>query len=189
MESNHIYIKNMVCPRCIDSVKEIFHNMNIQTLQIELGVVTTTYPISSADKQTLKTKVAERGFELLEYQHSKIIAQIKAIIVEQIHHNKESLTVNLSTLLSDKLNQDYTALSKLFSSVEGVTIEKYVLKQKTEKIKELIVYNELNLSEIAFQLNYSSVAHLSSQFKKETGMTPSAFKGLKKPERESLDKI
>lgn len=189
MESNRIYIKNMVCPRCIDSVKEIFNNMHIETLQVELGEVTTTSPISTEDKQTLKTKIAERGFELLEDQHSKTIAQIKAIAVEQIHYNKESLTVNFSTFLSDKLNQDYTSLSKLFSSVEGITIEKYVLKQKIEKVKELIVYNELNLSEIAFQLNYSSVAHLSSQFKKETGMTPSAFKKLDKRERNTLDSI
>lgn len=184
-----LHIKNMVCPRCIDSVKDIFSKMNIETLQVELGEVKTTSPISKEDKQNLKTKIAERGFELLEDQHSKTIAQIKAIIVAQIHYNQESLNVNFSTFLSDKLNQDYTALSKLFSSVEGVTIEKYILKQKTEKVKELIVYNEFNLSEIALQLNYSSVAHLSSQFKKETGMNPSTFKKLEKRDRNTLDSI
>ena len=179
----------MVCPRCIDSVKEIFSDMKIDTSQIELGEVITPSPIGTKDKQILKSKLAERGFELLEDQNSKAIAQIKAIVVEQIHYNKEPLTINFSTLLSEKLNQDYTALSKLFSSVEGVTIEKYLLKQKIEKVKELIVYNELNLSEIAFQLNYSSVAHLSSQFKKETGMTPSAFKKLDIKVRKNLDSL
>lgn len=179
----------MVCPRCIDSVKKIFSDLNIETLQIELGEITTINPIDSDEKQLLKLKLAARGFELLEDQHSKTIARIKAIVVEQIHYNKESLTVNFSTFLSDKLNQDYTVLSKLFSSVEGITIEKYILKQKIEKVKELIVYNELNLSEIAFQLDYSSVSHLSSQFKKETGMTPSVFKKLDKRDRNTLDSI
>jgi AraC-like DNA-binding protein len=179
----------MVCPRCIDSVKEIFNELDIETLIIELGEVTTTFGISPAEKTQLEEKLASKGFELLEDQKSKVIAQIKATIIEQIHHSKERLTVNFSTLLSDRLNQDYTNLSKLFSSVEGITIEKYVLKQKIEKVKELIVYNELNLSEIAFQLDYSSVAHLSSQFKKETGMTPTEFKKLKNRDRNTLDSI
>ena len=179
----------MVCPRCIDSVREIFNDVNVETSLVELGAVTTTIPISIEEKQILKSKLSARGFELLEDQNAKTIAQIKAIIVEQIHHNQESLTVNFSTFLSDKLNQDYASLSKLFSSVEGITIEKYQLKQKIEKVKELIVYNELNLSEIAIQLNYSSVAHLSSQFKKETGRTPTAFRKLEKRDRNTLDSI
>ena len=184
-----LHIKNMVCPRCIDSVKDIFDNMNIETLHVELGQVTINSLISAEEKQTLKLNLSTRGFELLEDQNSKTIAQIKAIVVEQIHYNKENLTVNFSTLISDKLNRDYTVMSKLFSSVEGITIEKFILKQKIEKVKELIVYNEMNLSEIAFQLNYSSVAHLSSQFKKESGMTPSAFKKLEKRDRNTLDSI
>jgi AraC family transcriptional regulator len=184
-----VHIKNMVCPRCIDSVREIFSDLNIETMQVALGEVTTTSSISADKKQALKLKLSARGFELLEDKNSKIIAQIKAIVVEQIHYNKEPLTINFSTLLSDKLNQDYTSLSKLFSSLEGFTVEKYILKQKIEKVKELIIYNELNLSEIAFHLNYSSVAHLSSQFKKETGMTPSTFKKLKNRDRKTLDSI
>lgn len=185
-----IHIKNMVCPRCIDSVKKVFNDLNIDFSQIELGEVTTFNQINTEQKSLLELKLQEKGFELLEDQSSKVIAQIKAIIIEQIHYSKEYLTVNFSTFLSDKLNQDYNNLSKLFSSIESITIEKYVLKQKIEKVKELIVYNELTLSEIAFQLNYSSVAHLSSQFKKETGMTPSYFKKLKDVrKRQSLDKI
>ena len=189
MKKNTIHIKNMVCPRCIDSVKEIFNELNIVTSMIKLGEVTTTFDITPVQKTQLEEKLVRRGFELLEDQNSKAIAQIKATIIEQIHYSKEPLNVNFSTLLSDKLNQGYTTLSKLFSSVEGITIEKYVLKQKIEKVKELIVYNELNLSEIAFQLDYSSVAHLSSQFKKETGMTPTGFKKLEKRDRNSLDSI
>tara|TARA_R110001583_G_scaffold8896_2_gene41958 strand:- start:5265 stop:5804 length:540 start_codon:yes stop_codon:yes gene_type:complete len=179
----------MVCPRCIETVREIFNKLNIETSYIKLGEVSISENINDSQKTQLEEELATRGFELLEDHSSKTIVQIKAIVVEQIHYNKESLTVNFSTFLSEKLNQDYTALSKLFSSVEGVTIEKYILKQKIEKVKELIVYNELNLSEIAFQLDYSSVAHLSSQFKKETGMTPSAFKKLEKRDRNTLDSI
>lgn len=185
-----IYVKNMVCPRCVDSVKNIFNDLKIDFLQVELGEVTTSNQISTDQKRLLESNLHDRGFKLLEDQNSKAIAQIKSTIIEQIHYSKEPLAVNFSTFLSDKLNQDYISLSKLFSSVEGVTIEKYMLKQKIEKVKELIVYNELNLSEIAFQLNYSSVAHLSSQFKKETGMTPSYFKKLKDVrKRQSLDKL
>ena len=184
-----IHIKNMVCPRCIDSVKEIFEDMNLTTSKIELGEVSLNLSITSDQKTQLGEELANKGFELLENQNSKTIAQIKATIVEQIHHNKEPLKVNFSTLLSDKLNQDYTSLSKLFSLIEGMTIEKYILKQKIEKVKELITYDELNLSEIALFLNYSSVAHLSSQFKKETGITPTSFKNLKKQDRNSLDFI
>ena len=189
MKPQTYYIKNMVCPRCIDSVQDIFDQLNIETNSIQLGEVNAIHSITPELKDQLIDKLNARGFQLLEDKNSKIIAQIKAIIIEQIHHSTEVVTVNFSTLLADKLNHDYTGLSKLFSQVEGVTIEKFILKQKIEKVKELIVYAELNLSEIAYQLNYSSVAHLSSQFKKETGMTPSAFKKLEKRDRSALDSI
>ena len=179
----------MVCPRCIDTVRVIFADLKIETTHIELGEVTTTSSISDQQKQLLKDQLKHKGFQLLEDKTSKLIAQIKSIVIDQIHYNTEAQTVNFSTLLSENLHQDYTSLSKLFSSVEGITIEKYILKQKIEKVKELIVYDELNLSEIAHQLNYSSVAHLSTQFKRETGMTPSAFKKLEKRDRNALDSI
>lgn len=179
----------MVCPRCKDTVRDIFIDLNIETIRIELGEVITLNTLNNQQSQALKERLTKRGFELLEDQNSKTIDAIKSIIIEQIHHSKESLNVNFSTLLSEKLNQDYTTLSRLFSRVEGLTIEKYILKQRIEKVKELIIYDELSLSEIAFELNYSSVAHLSGQFKREIGMTPSAFKKLNIKDRKSLDEI
>lgn len=179
----------MVCPRCIDTVKDIFNELAIVISTIQLGEVSSPDTITAVIKSQLIEKLNDRGFELLEDKNATIIAQIKAIVIEQIHHATVPILVNFSTLLSDKLNLDYAGLSKLFSQVEGVTIEKFILKQKVEKVKELIVYAEFNLSEIAFQLKYSSVAHLSSQFKKETGMTPSAFKKLDKRDRNTIDSI
>ncbi len=184
-----LFIKNMVCPRCIDTVRDIFNQLEIETSHIELGKVTTVNPVEDHQKQVLNDKLKSRGFELLEDKTSKIIARIKSTIIEQIHYSTKALTINFSTLISERVGQDYTSISKLFSAVEGVTIEKFVLKMKIEKVKELIVYDELSLSEIAFKLGYSSVAHLSSQFKKETGMTPSAFRKLEIKGRNSLDSL
>ncbi len=184
-----LYIKNMVCPRCIDTVKDIFDNLKIETSFIELGEVNTPIDISKDQKTQLEKLLAARGFELLQDQKSKLIGQIKAIVVDQIHYTKEALNVNFSSLIADKLNQEYSSLSRLFSSVEGVTIERFILKQKIERVKELIFYNEMTFSEIAFQMDYSSVAYLSAQFKKETGMTPTQFKNQKKNDRKSLDTL
>lgn len=178
----------MVCPRCIEAVQALCNELSIETNKITLGTVTVP-SISANQKTLLALKLSEKGFELLEDHKSKLINQIKALIVEHIHHQSQSLHVNFSTLISEKLNHEYTYLSRLFSSVEGITIEKYILRQKIERVKELIFYDELTLSEIAFKLNYSSVAHLSSQFKKETGMSPSAFRKLKNPKRNSLDQL
>jgi AraC-like DNA-binding protein len=189
MESNSIYIKNMVCPRCIETVKDIFNELSIKTTSIQLGEIITQVEITPSQKTQLEEKMAARGFELLHDQKSKLISQIKAIIVKQIHHTEEVLTVNFSTLLADNLNHEYSFLSRLFSSVEGKTIERFVLKQKVERVKELIFYNELTLSEIAHQMDYSSVAHLSAQFRKETGMTPTEFKQLRKPGHQPLDSL
>lgn len=179
----------MVCPRCIDSVEEIFNTINIATDAVKLGEVKVPNKISSDQLMRLEKLLIARGFELLQDQRSQLIGQIKSIIIEQIHYNNEPLKVNFSTLISETLHHEYAGLSKLFSQVEGITIEKFILKQKIEKVKELIVYNELNLSEIANQLEYSSVAHLSAQFKKETGMTPTAFKKLERRDRNSIDSI
>jgi len=186
---NKIHIKNMVCPRCIDTVRDIFDELKIKTSSIQLGEVITTEEINSLQKTRLEDKLLAKGFELLKDHKSKLISQIKSIIIEQIHYKKEPLTINFSSLLTDKLNHEYSSLSRLFSSIEGITIEKFILKQKIERVKELIIYNELNLSEIAFEMGYSSVAHLSSQFKKETGMSPSEFKKLKKFGRNALDAL
>lgn len=186
---NKIFIKNMVCPRCIQTVGSIMKIVNIETLHIDLGEVEVRTPLTKMQLDKLEVELKKSGFELLENQSSKIINKIKSILIASIHHTSENQKVNYSTLLSDKLKQEYSSLSKLFSSVEGITIEKFVVKQKIERVKELIIYDELSLKEIAFQLNYSSVAYLSNQFKKETGMTPTQFKNLNLRNRKSLDSI
>ena len=179
----------MVCPRCIDTVKDIFNDLKIPFGSVQLGEVEVINTLSNDQKSQLTDKLSERGFELLQDQKSKLIERIKAIVIEQIHYSHESMKVNFSTVLSEKLNHEYSSLSRLFSSVEGITIERFVLKQKIEKVKEYIFYDEFTLSEIAFQMGYSSVAHLSAQFKKETGMTTSEFKKLKNPNRKPLDSL
>lgn len=179
----------MVCPRCIETVKEIFAELDIEVVSIQLGEVIVNEAPLPKQLDELEQKLNDHGFELLEDQKSKLINQIKSIIVDQIHHQQESLNINFSSLLSESLNHEYTSLSKLFSSVEGITIEKFILKQKVEKVKELLFYDEQTLTEIAYKMSYSSVAHLSNQFKKETGMTPSEFKRLRKPGHQSLDNL
>ena len=187
--SRIVYIKNMVCPRCIESVGEVFNDLNVAVKSVALGEVTLADELSQKELLTIGEQLKTKGFELLEDQNSQLIGKIKSLIIQQIHHSKERMLVNFSTFLAQQLHHDYSSLSRLFSSVEGVTIEKFILKQKIEKVKELIFYNELNLSEIAHQMKYSSVAHLSSQFKKETGMTPSEFKKIRSGGRQSLDEI
>jgi AraC-like DNA-binding protein len=179
----------MVCPRCITSVETVFKNLEIEYNDVSLGEVSTPQIITTAQKKELKTALSTNGFELLEDSKSKIINKIKGLIVDEIHYKKDILKVNFSSFIAEELRQEYTSLSKLFSAVEGITIERFILKQKIEKVKELLFYNQLTLSEIAFQLNYSSTAHLSSQFKKETGLTPTQFKNIKKPLHKSLDQL
>jgi AraC-like DNA-binding protein len=184
-----IHIKNMVCGRCIISVSDILNELKIEFASINLGEVILKSEIDSEIKSKFKSKLESTGFELLEDSKSKIISQMKSIIINQIHYSDQILKNNYSTLLSQKLNHEYTFLSKMFSSVEGITVERFILKQKIERVKELIFYQELTLSEIAYQMDYSSVAHLSAQFKKETGMTPSLFKKLKKPTHRQIDHL
>lgn len=179
----------MVCPRCISAVKNIMDSLKIEYTSIKLGEVIIPEKLTKSELLTLSNALKLEGFELLEDSKSKIIAQIKSIIIQHVHQLNKNLKVNYSTILSQQLNHDYTYLSKLFSSIEGITIEKYIVKQKIEKVKELMFYNEKTLSEIAFLMNYSSSAHLSSQFKKETGMTPSQFKKSKHPNHQSIDSI
>ncbi len=186
---SRIYIKNMVCPRCIATVRNIFEEMNLGVLEVGLGEVSLSGEMQEHQKEELSRRLEEHGFELLEDQKSRLIAQIKSIIIEQIHQRQGEMKTTFSALLSERLHHEYTSLSKLFSSVEGMTIERFILKQKIEKVKELIFYDQLSLSEIAYQLNYSSVAHLSSQFKKETGMTPSEFRKNRQSGRIALDSI
>jgi AraC-like DNA-binding protein len=185
---NQLLIKNMVCPRCIEAVDETFRHLKIPAF-VQLGRVSLKKELSLEEKQILTQQLQKRGFELLEPGKSALISQIKTLIIDLVHHRENSIHENLSTFLAEKLNQEYTGLSRLFSSVEGITIERYYTLQKIEKVKELFFYGELNLSEIAFKLGYSSVAYLSAQFKKETGMTPSEFKKNGEISRKTLDNI
>ncbi|MEX2370612.1 MAG: AraC family transcriptional regulator [Bacteroidales bacterium] len=189
MDKQILHIKNMVCPRCIMAVEGALKEYGISFQNVELGQVTLSGPMSPDTREQFGTKLETLGFELLEPGKSTLISKIKTLIIEQVHYSTEPLAVNFSTYLSEKLNYEYSSLSRLFSSVEGVTIERYVTLQKIEKVKELLFYDELSLSEVAFQMNYSSVAYLSTQFKKETGMTPTQFKQSHKPGLRHLDSL
>jgi len=186
---NVLFIKNMVCNRCIMVVQDELEKMGLTIKHIQLGEVTIEEPETEDLRLALKAVLEPLGFELIDDKKSQLIAQIKAIIVELVHYQDNSIKSNLSTFLSTKLKQDYQNLSTLFSEVEGSTIEKYFIAQKIERIKELLVYDELTLSEIAQQLNYSSVAYLSNQFKKVTGLTPSHFKQIRAEKRKPLDQV
>ena len=189
MSESTLHIKNMVCPRCILAVKDILENLSIPFSNIQLGQVDITEKVTSEQIIELSEQLESIGFELLEPGKSSLISQIKTVIIDQIHYQKEPISINFSALISEKLHHEYSSLSRLFSSVEGMTIEKFIALQRIEKVKEYLIYNELTLSEIADQMNYSSVSHLSAQFKKETGMTPTQFKSQAKPSRNSLDDL
>lgn len=179
----------MVCARCIMVVEQTLEAMNIEAEHIQLGELTFKKSLSQKEKEALKTALHDLGFEWIDDKNSKTIEQIKKLIIDLVHHKNNELNTKLSVYLSQKLHQDYHSLSQLFSEVEGITIEKYMIAQKIEKVKELLVYDELSLSEIADLLHYSSVAYLSNQFKKVTGLSPSHFKKIKNFKRKPLDKV
>ncbi len=185
----NLYIKNMVCNRCIMVVKQELDKLGIEHGNVNLGEVELKKPLTAGQLGNLSKSLDALGFELLDDGRQKIIEKIKNVIIQHIHHNEDLEQFNFSSILSSELHRDYSYLSKLFSEVEGITIEKYIIHQKIEKVKELIMYKELNLSEIAFKLGYSSVAHLSSQFKKVTGLTPSHFREVAQNKRKPLDKV
>jgi AraC-like DNA-binding protein len=184
-----LYIKNMVCNRCILVVKNELEQLGHPPLHAVLGEVELNKTLSETEKQLLNKKLIALGFEIIDDKKSQLIAQIKTLIIDLVHNQNNALKINLSDYLINQLHQDYSHLSNLFSEVEGTTIEKYFIAQKIEKVKELLVYDERSLSEIAFKLNYSSVAHLSNQFKKVTGLTPSYFKNIKADKRKPLDQV
>jgi AraC-like DNA-binding protein len=145
--------------------------------------------ISTAQREQLKAALLESGLELMDDKRAILIEKIKNAIIQMVHHSDEVMKINFSTYLSEKLNHDYTYLANLFSEVQGTTIEQFVISHKVERIKELIIYGELNITEIAWKMNYSSVAHLSNQFKKVTGLSPSHFKQLKDKRRNPIEDI
>lgn len=180
----------MVCNRCIKVVNDELTGAGYTIKSIELGEVQLKERLGESDLDQIRRTLTENGFELIDDRKSRMINRIKTLIIEFIHYDREKPEhVNLSDFLAKELGHDYSYLSNLFSSVEGVTIEKYLILQKIEKVKELLVYNELSLNEISYQLGYSSVQHLSNQFKKVTGLTPSHFKEIGKDRRNPLDKV
>jgi len=184
-----LHIKNMVCNRCKMVVKAELEKLGFKPLSVELGEATLAENISSEDKINIAERLTHFGFELLADKKTQIAEQIKTAIINLVHYTKEPLKINLSAYLSEQVKMEYTSLSSIFSEIENQTIEKYFIAQKIEKAKEMLTYGELTLSEIAYQLNYSSVAHLSAQFKKVTGITPSVYKAASTDSRKMLDEI
>ncbi len=179
----------MVSNRCKMAVKEELKKLGLHFIVVDLGEVDVMETISMEQRQQLKIGLLNSGFELMDDKKSMLIEKIKNVIIEMVHHSDEIIKVNFSNYLSDKLNHDYTYLSNLFSEVQGTTIEHFIISHKTERVKELIIYGEHNITEIAWKMGYSSVAHLSSQFKKVTGLSPSHFKNLKDKRRCPIEEV
>ncbi len=179
----------MVCSRCKMAVKAELEKAGLKPLSIELGEIEIKENATISQREKLDVSLRQLGFELIGDKKSRIIEKIKNSIIKLVHHTDDELKIKLSNYLSEQLHYDYTYLSNLFSEVEGTTIEKYFIFQRVEKVKELLVYDELSLSEIAYKLGYSSVAYLSSQFKKITGLTPSFYKSLKAHKRRNIEEL
>lgn len=181
-----LFIKYMVSLRCKMIVKEELANLGLRPSKVELGVVEIRENISDELREKIRVNLSRCGLELLEDRTSILIEQIKGVVIEMIHYSDEAPKINYSDYISEKLNYDYTYLSNVFSKVKGITIQQFIIMNKIERVKELLMYDEMNLTEISYKLNYSSVAHLSNQFKKITGLSPSFFKHTRH-ERSSLE--
>lgn len=179
----------MVCIRCKMVVKEELKRLGLHYVSVELGEVEIMEDISVEQHDQFRAALLRSGLELMDDKKSVLIQKIKNVIVELVHYSEEPLTINFSDHLSQKLNHNYTYLANLFSEVQGTTIEQFIIAHKIERVKELLVYNELNLTEIAYLMHYSSVAHLSAQFKKVTGLTPSHFKQLRDKRLNMLENL
>lgn len=185
-----LYIKNMVCPRCIAAVEELLQEQGISFTQVDLGHAALAEELTDARVSKVETGLKKLGFELLDDKRKQLVEQVKNTIVRSVHHTPDALQKrNLSDILSEELGQDYKYISTVFSEITGTTIEKFQIRHKIERVKELIVYDQLSLKEIAFQTGYSSEAYLSNQFKKVTGFTPSYFKKIAEQKRVSIDQI
>lgn len=184
-----LYIKNMVCHRCIMAVRSQLEDLGLQPVSVELGIVVLPGKLTEEFYRAIKASLEPLGFELLDDKKSQLTEQIKDAIIQLVHYSGGNLKVNLSDYLTEKFHRDYGFMSKLFSETTQTTIEKYFIAQKIERAKELLVYGELSLNEIADQLNYSSAAYLSAQFKSVTGLTPSYFRKIKENKRKSLDEV
>ncbi|MFY9309753.1 MAG: AraC family transcriptional regulator [Bacteroidia bacterium] len=179
----------MVSARCKMAVKEELKKLGLHFILVDLGEVEIMETINTDQRELLKTALLNSGLELMDNKRAMLIEKIKNVIVEMVHHTDEVIKTNFSIFLSEKLGHDYTYLANLFSEIQGTTIEQFIISHKVERIKELIIYDELNITEIAWKLNYSSVAHLSNQFKKVTGLSPSHFKKLKDKKRSPIEEL
>jgi AraC family transcriptional regulator len=191
MNTTVLLVKNMVCHRCIMAVEAILQSEKIPFHKVVFGEIHLIDTINEDQKSRLKTKLSAVGFELIDNHTSGLIEKIKQLVIKRARNEMDSTEnkTKLSIYLSDVIHHEYTYLSSLFSAIEGRTIENYFIEQRIEKAKELLVYDQLSLSEIAFQLEYSSAAHLSTQFKKITGLTPTYFKELGTSKRKALDEV
>ena len=178
----------MVSNRCKQAVKEVIRRNGLHFVIVDLGVVEVMGDVSQEVKTQLRHDLFEIGLELMDDRKAMLVEKIKNVVVEMVHQD-ELPAVNFSKYLSEKLHHDYTSLSNLFSEVQGTTIEKFVIGHKVERIKELILYDEMNLNEISYKMNYSSAAHMSNQFKKTTGLSPRQFKNLKNNLRSPLEEV
>ena len=179
----------MVSTRCKMAVKDELKKLGLHFILVDLGVVDIMEEITPEQRDQLRTALKSSGLELMDDKKAVLIEKIRNIIIEMVHYSGELPKTNFSDYLSEKLNYDYTYLANLFSEVQGTTIEKFIIAHKIERVKELIIYDELNLTEIAWLMHYSSVAHLSNQFKKITGLTPSHFKQLKDKRRTAIEDV
>lgn len=184
-----LYIKYMVSLRCKMMVKSELEKLGLHYLIVDLGEIEIKENLTTEQHDILKEELLKSGLELMDDKRAILIDKIKKVIVEMVHYEDEVPKVNFSDYLTKKLHYDYTYLANLFSEVTGITIEHFIIAHKIERVKELLIYDELSLTEISFKLNYSSVAHLSNQFKKVTGLTPTFFKKLKMKRRNSLDNV
>lgn len=184
-----LHVKNMVCDRCILIVRQQLENLNFNVGPISLGKVTIEPEASAEQLQGISSVLQVLGFELIDKDKDQLIELIKTQVIELVHHSDLSaLKQSLMSVIADKLHKEYVYLSRLFSDAEGITIEKYIIQQKVEKVKELLEYDEMNLNEIAYRMGYSSSAHLSTQFKSVTGISPSKYKA-QPGDRKPLDQV
>jgi YesN/AraC family two-component response regulator len=184
-----LYIKNMVSQRCKIIVAEMLKRLGLQYSYLDLGSVEILKELNEKELNVLQRQLQKTGLELLDDKKGILIEKIKAVIIEMIHYSDDLPKTNYSVYISQKVNYNYTYLANIFMESNGITIQQFIIKHKVEKIKELILYKQLNLTEIAFQLQYSSVAHLSNQFKKETGLSPSFYKKLNQKRKMTLEKV
>lgn len=184
-----LYIKYMVSLRCKLLVKEELKNLGIKYVVVDLGTVEIFEDITEDQRVLLKANLLKSGLELLDDKRSILIERIQNVVVDMIHYAEELPKINFSTYISEKIGYDYTYLSNIFAEVKGITLQNYIIIHRIEKVKELLLYDELNLTEISYRLQYSSVAHLSNQFKKITGLTPTFYKQMKKKRNVNLENL